>query len=139
MTNPTCQAAPASSAQLHRCATAAAVLHPCAAVAQVCDRYGCILVMDASLLADNLHFVKTREEACKDMSIREITREMVRTSSRLGQALAVIQLQHRHQQQQQQQLHLRSGCCSRGCAEAAANRLFHAHAPAAVLLLRHEK
>ncbi len=32
--------------------------------------------MDASLLADNLHFVKTREKACHFMSIREITRDM---------------------------------------------------------------
>jgi hypothetical protein len=39
-----------------------------------------MLVMDASLLADNLHFVKTREDACKDMSIREITRAMVRAT-----------------------------------------------------------
>jgi len=35
-----------------------------------------MLIMDASLLADNLHFIKTREEACKAMSIREITRRM---------------------------------------------------------------
>ncbi|WIA14817.1 hypothetical protein OEZ85_003299 [Tetradesmus obliquus] len=45
-------------------------------VREVCDRFGCMLVMDASLLADNLHFVKTREEACRDMSIRNITRAM---------------------------------------------------------------
>lgn len=43
---------------------------------QVCDKYGVLLVMDASLLSDNLHFIKTREEACCDMSIREITRAM---------------------------------------------------------------
>ena len=35
-----------------------------------------MLVLDASLLADNLYFIKLREEACKDMSIREITREI---------------------------------------------------------------
>jgi tryptophanase len=40
-----------------------------------------MLVMDASLLADNLHFVKTREEACRDMSIRDITRAMVRLAT----------------------------------------------------------
>ena len=34
------------------------------------------LVMDASLLADNLHFMKTREAQCADLSIREITRAM---------------------------------------------------------------
>lgn len=45
-------------------------------VRKVCDEYGIMLVLDASLLADNLHFIKTREERCKEMSIREITREM---------------------------------------------------------------
>ncbi|MFZ1575625.1 MAG: tryptophanase [Chromatiaceae bacterium] len=45
-----------------------------AEVRQVCDEHGLLLVLDASLLADNLYFVKEREEACKDMSIREITR-----------------------------------------------------------------
>ncbi|WP_338447994.1 tryptophanase [Niallia oryzisoli] len=45
-------------------------------VRKVCDEYGIILVLDASLLADNLHFIKTREVACKNNSIREITREM---------------------------------------------------------------
>ena len=44
------------------------------AVREVCDEFGIILVYDASLLADNLYFIKEREEACKDMSIREITR-----------------------------------------------------------------
>mgnify|MGYP003601950804 CR=1 FL=1 len=43
-------------------------------VRQVCDEHGLLLVLDASLLADNIYFVKEREEACKDMSIREITR-----------------------------------------------------------------
>ncbi len=47
-----------------------------AEVRQVCDKYGLILIMDASLLADNLYFIKEREEACKDFSIREITRKM---------------------------------------------------------------
>lgn len=31
-------------------------------VRALCDRYGLILVLDASLLADNLYFIKTREE-----------------------------------------------------------------------------
>jgi tryptophanase len=37
---------------------------------------GIPVVLDASLLQDNLYFIKTREAACRDMSIREITREM---------------------------------------------------------------
>ena len=45
-------------------------------IRRVCDEFGLMLVMDASLLADNLHFIKEREEACKDLSIREITRRM---------------------------------------------------------------
>jgi tryptophanase len=45
-------------------------------VRQVCDEFGLMILLDASLLADNLHFIKTREEKCKDMSIREITRAM---------------------------------------------------------------
>jgi tryptophanase len=43
-------------------------------IRKVCDEFGILLVLDASLLADNLYFIKTREEKCKDMSIREITR-----------------------------------------------------------------
>jgi tyrosine phenol-lyase len=45
-------------------------------VRKVCDEYGIMLVMDASLLQDNLYFIKTREESCKNKTIREITREM---------------------------------------------------------------
>ncbi len=45
-------------------------------VREVCDKYGIMLVLDASLLADNLYFIKIREESCLDKSIREITREM---------------------------------------------------------------
>ena len=45
-------------------------------VRQVCDEYGILLILDASLLADNLYFIKLREESCRNMSIREITREM---------------------------------------------------------------
>lgn len=45
-------------------------------IRKVCDQHGLMLIMDASLLADNLHFIKAREEACKAMSIREITRRM---------------------------------------------------------------
>ena len=42
----------------------------------VCNEYGIMLLLDASLLQDNLYFIKTREESCKNKSIREITREM---------------------------------------------------------------
>ena len=45
-------------------------------VREVCDQFGLMIVLDASLLADNLHFIKTREEGCRHMSIREITRAM---------------------------------------------------------------
>jgi tryptophanase len=45
-------------------------------VRKVCDEFGIMIVLDASLLADNLYFIKTREERCKNMSIREITRAM---------------------------------------------------------------
>lgn len=45
-------------------------------VRAVCDMHNLKLVYDISLLADNLHFIKTREESCKDKSIREITREL---------------------------------------------------------------
>ncbi len=43
-------------------------------IRRVCDKHGIIIVFDASLLADNLHFIKTREQECKAMSIREISR-----------------------------------------------------------------
>jgi len=43
-------------------------------VSEVCRKHGIPYVLDASLLADNLHFIKVREEACKDMSIPEITK-----------------------------------------------------------------
>ena len=45
-------------------------------VNDLCKEYGIMTVLDASLLQDNLYFIKQREEACKDMSIREITRAM---------------------------------------------------------------
>lgn len=45
-------------------------------VRKICDKYKLILVMDSSLLADNLYFIKTREEAYKDKSIREINKEI---------------------------------------------------------------
>ena len=45
-------------------------------VRRVCDEHGLMLVMDASLLADNLYFIKTREASCRELSIREITLRM---------------------------------------------------------------
>lgn len=44
-----------------------------AAIRRVCDENGLLLVLDASLLADNLYFIKTREKNCEDLSIRDIT------------------------------------------------------------------
>ncbi|MCL2883489.1 MAG: tryptophanase [Coriobacteriia bacterium] len=46
----------------------------------ICQEYGITLVLDASLLADNLYFIKTREAAYKDASIRDITREIADNS-----------------------------------------------------------
>ena len=43
-------------------------------VASICRDNGIMTVLDASLLQDNLFFIKQREESCKEMSIREITR-----------------------------------------------------------------
>lgn len=43
-------------------------------VTDLAKKYGIITVLDASLLQDNLYFIKVREEAMKDKSIREITR-----------------------------------------------------------------
>lgn len=43
-------------------------------VAAICKKYGVMSVLDASLLQDNLYFIKTREEACKNKSIKEILR-----------------------------------------------------------------
>ena len=45
-------------------------------VRKVCDEHGLLLILDASLLSDNLYFIKEREQNCKNMSIREITREL---------------------------------------------------------------
>ena len=45
-------------------------------VARICRQHGILLVLDASLLADNLHFIKVREEQCRDLTIRQITRRI---------------------------------------------------------------
>lgn len=47
-----------------------------AEIRKVCDAHGLILVLDASLLADNLYFLKVRDPACRDLTIREITRRI---------------------------------------------------------------
>lgn len=44
------------------------------AATDICKKYGILTVLDASLLQDNLYFIKTREESMKDKSVREITR-----------------------------------------------------------------
>lgn len=46
------------------------------AVSDICKKHGIMTVLDASLLQDNLYFIKAREAACKDMSIREITKAL---------------------------------------------------------------
>lgn len=43
---------------------------------KLCRHYGICCVLDASLLADNMHFMKTREPQCRHLSIREIAREI---------------------------------------------------------------
>lgn len=45
-------------------------------VSAICKENGISLVLDASLLADNLYFIKKREDKYKDSSIREITAKM---------------------------------------------------------------
>ena len=44
------------------------------AATDIAKKYGIVTVMDASLLQDNLYFMKTREAELKDKSVREITR-----------------------------------------------------------------
>lgn len=44
------------------------------AATELAKSYGIVTVLDASLLQDNLYFIKVREESMKDKSIREITR-----------------------------------------------------------------
>lgn len=45
-------------------------------VSAICRKHGIVFVYDASLLADNLYFVKTRENGYKDKSIEDITHEL---------------------------------------------------------------
>ncbi|MDR2672209.1 MAG: tryptophanase [Coriobacteriales bacterium] len=53
------------------------------AVAARCKEAGILSVLDASLLADNLYFIKTREAECAERALVDITRE-------LGQLFDVI-------------------------------------------------
>lgn len=45
-------------------------------VRKICDKHKLLLVMDSSLLADNLYFLKTREENLKHLSIEEINHKI---------------------------------------------------------------
>ena len=45
-------------------------------VHKLCHKHGLVLVLDASLLADNLYFIQERETACKNMSVSQITRSI---------------------------------------------------------------
>jgi tryptophanase len=45
-------------------------------VSNICREAGILFVFDASLLADNLYFIKTREPEFKDVDVKEITREI---------------------------------------------------------------
>jgi len=45
-------------------------------VSRICRQEGLTLVFDASLLGDNLYFIKTRDEKYKDVDIIDITREI---------------------------------------------------------------
>ena len=45
-------------------------------ISKICREAGIVLVFDASLLADNLYFIKIREEAYKDKPIISIMREI---------------------------------------------------------------
>ncbi|MDR0849111.1 MAG: tryptophanase [Propionibacteriaceae bacterium] len=49
-------------------------------VSATCHKHGIKLVLDASLLADNLHFIKTREAEYADASIADIALEIAATS-----------------------------------------------------------
>ena len=49
-------------------------------VSRICHEEGLVLVFDASLLADNLYFIKNREEEFKNVDIRDITKEIASLS-----------------------------------------------------------
>jgi len=45
-------------------------------VSRICRKEGIVLIFDASLLADNLYFIKTRDPEFANTDIRQITREI---------------------------------------------------------------
>lgn len=45
-------------------------------VTDFCREKGLLSMLDASLLADNLYFIKMRDESCKDKTLKEITNEI---------------------------------------------------------------
>lgn len=45
-------------------------------VSKICKKHGILLLIDASLITDNLYFNKEREAQCKDMSIAQIALEI---------------------------------------------------------------
>jgi len=45
-------------------------------VSAFCRENGIVLILDASLLADNLYFISTREESCAGRALGDIVREM---------------------------------------------------------------
>lgn len=45
-------------------------------VRKICNKYNLLLVMDSSLLSDNLYFIKTREKGMENLSITEINRQI---------------------------------------------------------------
>ena len=45
-------------------------------VSEICKKHGVLVMIDASLITDNLYFNKVREDVCKDMSIAEIALEL---------------------------------------------------------------
>lgn len=47
------------------------------AVKEMAARNGILLVVDASLISENAYFIKNREKACADLSIREIVRQVM--------------------------------------------------------------
>ena len=57
-------------------------LHNMREVRAVCDKYSILTVLDASLMMDNLYFIQTREQACKNMSIREMVIPPKRAASK---------------------------------------------------------
>jgi tryptophanase len=46
------------------------------AVRALSEKYGVPLIFDAARFAENAYFIKEREEACREMSIREIVKEV---------------------------------------------------------------